>query len=131
MERAGKLISRLKLPTGSVSPEALARAAWPAAVGKRIAFRTRVVSLAGSRLIVEVGDSVWQRQLSVLKAQILNKLDEVLGPSIVSGIEFRVAVPRRLPQKAEQLARPEDEADGIEDPVLRRIYKEKRKRQSA
>jgi predicted nucleic acid-binding Zn ribbon protein len=131
MERAGRLIARLKLPAGSVAPEGLARAAWPPAVGKRIAAHTRAVSLTGSYLVVEVEDAIWQRQLFTLKSQILKKLEEITGQSIVSDIEFRVAVPRRLPQRAERLSATQDDADQIQDPVLRRIYKQKRKRDPA
>jgi predicted nucleic acid-binding Zn ribbon protein len=131
MERAGKLIAKLKLPKGSISEEALALAAWPAAVGKRIASNTRAISLIGSSLIVEVEDAVWQRQLSVLENQILKKLEEIAGPSIVSEIEFRLVVPRRLPQRAELPRAVADEADEIRDPVLRKIYKGHRKRESA
>ena len=131
MERVSRLIGRLRLPPNSVSPEELARAGWPVAVGKRIASHTRAASLAGSRLIVEVEDGVWQRQLSVLRVQILKKLEEVLGPSLVSEIEFRIAIARRLPQRAERLKPAGDDADEIQDPVLRKIYKDKRKRASA
>jgi len=131
MERAGRLIAGLKLPAGSVSREELARRAWPVAVGKRIAAHTRPSSLIGSRLIVEVEDAVWQRQLGALKRQILEKLDGVVGPSTISEIEFRIAVPRRPPKRAEKPEAAKDEADGIQDPVLRIIYREKRKRESA
>jgi predicted nucleic acid-binding Zn ribbon protein len=131
MERAGRLISKLKLPAGSVSLDELARAGWPAAVGKRIAARARAVSLAGNRLIVEVEDSIWQRQLSVLKKQILRKLEEVLGRSVVVDVDFRVLPRRRLPQLAEPDRQPKDESDQIQDPVLRTIYREQRRRRPA
>lgn len=131
MERAGKLISRLKLPPGSVDPEKLAIAAWPVAVGKRIARHTRAASLVRDNLIVEVEDAIWQRQLFVLRSQIVRKLGEVLGASIVREVEFRIAVPRRPPQRSERLKTVEDEADRIEDPLLRKIYKQMRKRAPA
>lgn len=132
MERAGRLISKLKLPPGSVSLEDLARAGWPAAVGQRIAAHARAVSLAGNRLIVEVEDVVWQRQLFVLKKQILKRLEEVLGRSVVADVDFRMIPRRRQPRSAEA-PRPvkNDDADQIQDPVLRAIYKEKRGRRSA
>jgi predicted nucleic acid-binding Zn ribbon protein len=131
MERAGRLIARLKLPAGSVSGEELVRAAWPVAVGKRIASHTRAIALVRSALKVEVEDAIWQRQLYVLRGQILKKLEQIVGPSIVSEIEFRLAVPRRLPQRAERHRATGDDADQIQDPVLRTIYKEYRKRGSA
>jgi hypothetical protein len=131
MERAGRLIARLKLPQGAVSHERLACAAWPVAVSDRIARHARAVSLVRSRLVVEVEDIIWQRQLFSLRGPILKKLGQVIGEPIVTEIEFRIAIPRRLPQRAEQSKITADEADRIEDPVLRRIYKENRKRASA
>src|ERR671936_351644 len=103
MDRAGKLISRLKLPAGSVDREKLAVAAWAAAVGKTIAKHTRAVSVVRSCLIVEVEDAVWQRQLLVLRSQIVKKVETILGSSIVHDVEFRIAIPRRLPQREERL----------------------------
>lgn len=130
MDRAVKLISRLSLPRGCVTPEELARAAWPQAVGRRIASRARAVALADSTLIVEV-DEVWQGQLSTLRSQILARLKEVLGKEIVADMDLRVRIPRRLPQRAEQAQLSPDEAERIEDPVLRRLYKLSRKRSLA
>jgi hypothetical protein len=131
MERAGRLIAGLKIPAGSVSLEELARKAWPTAVGKRIASHTRAVSLTGGRLIVDVEDVIWQRQLRSLKGQILERLEAVLGDETVGNIEFRLAIPRRLPQRAERPTAVKDEADCIQDPVLRIIYIEARKNESA
>lgn len=131
MQRAGGLISKLGLPASAVSPEELACAGWPPAVGKRIAAHARAVSLAGNRLVVEVEDVIWQRQLSVLKAQILKKLEEVLGPSVVADVEFRIPARRRLPQRAELPQQARDDADQIQDPWLRTIYKQQRRRRSA
>ncbi len=87
--------------------------------------------MVGSRLIVEVEDAVWQRQLGTLERQILEKLDAVVGRLTISAIEFRIAVPRRPPRRAEKPEAAKDEADGIQDPVLRIIYREKRKKESA
>ena len=131
MERAGRLISKLGLPAGTVSIEQLACAGWPAAVGKKIAARTRAVFLAGGRLRVEVEDAIWQRQLTVLKFQILKKLEEVLGQGAVKDVEFRVSPRRRLPQRAVVPRQGQDEADQIPDPVLRNIYRQQRRRRSA
>jgi hypothetical protein len=131
MERAARLIAKLKLPPGAVSPQDLAVAAWTSAVGQRIAARTRPLALVSDRLVVEVEDQVWQRQLFVLKAQVVRRLEEVLGQSLVRDVEFRLAVRRREPRRVEKPPSTADEADRIEDPVLRSIYKQQRKRRSA
>lgn len=128
MDRAGKLIRKLGLPGGCLTAEDLARAAWPQAVGRRIASHTRVVALFGSRLVVEVEDAIWQRQLETLRGQILSKLQEVAGKETVQAVEFRPGIPRRLPQRAGDARAAEDEADHIQDPVLRRLYIASRRR---
>ncbi len=80
-----------------------------------------------TRLIVEVEDQVWQRQLFALTSHILRNLDKSLGPGLVEDLEFRIVPRRREPQRA-HLPIPAlfDEADGIADPVLRGIYRASR-----
>jgi hypothetical protein len=130
MERASRLIGKL---TGPIDADDLARAAWPIAVGKKVAARARPTRMVRGRLIVEVEDSVWKKQLFALSGQILTNLERHLGPGIVEDLEFRVMPPRRDAQRA-AVAQPgldgtsPDEADGIADPVMRNMYKLARKR---
>ena len=131
MERASKVLGKLNLPQGTVDPEIIVCAAWAGAVGKKVAAHTRAARLVRSHLIIEVEDSIWQRQLFVLRSQIRRKIDESIGAGVVEDIEFRVA-PRRLgPQLAQHSTAARDDADGIADPVLRNIYKASRKRELA
>ncbi len=131
MDRAGKIIHGLKIPGGCLPPEALVRAAWPQAVGKRIAAHTRPVALVSARLIVEVEDAIWQRQLETMCGQILPRLRDLAGKESVAALDFRVGVPRREPQRAGQARAKRDDADLIADPVLRSVYKAARKRSLA
>lgn len=128
MERAARLIGKLKL---CATPEELARAAWPVAVGKRIAAHASAAALDGSRLIVEVEDAVWQRNLKTLESQIVRRMEEVLGSRLVGGLAFRPMLPRRMPQREERAARPADEADAISDTAMRRVYKVARRKATA
>jgi hypothetical protein len=127
MERASSLLRLLHLPEGAVDPEDIARAAWAAAVGKRIAAHARVTRFSGSTLEVQVEDDVWAAQLRTLSRQILINLEKSLGSPMVTSIYFRVYPLRRGPQRAGRAASP-DEADRIDDPVLRSIYKSSRNR---
>jgi len=127
MERAGRVLGKMK----QLSDEDLIVAAWPNAVGKKIASHTRAVNLVRSRLVVDVEDAVWQRQLFTLRGQILAKLEQVAGRPIAGEIEFRIAIPRREPQREELSARLPDEADAIPDFALRSIYKAARRRATA
>jgi len=134
MERAGRFLGKMKL-NDAISHEELARAAWPTAVGKRIAQHAVAKSLVRGSLIVEVEDGIWQKQLFFLRGQILWKIRATLGDAIVKDVEFRIAPPlqRRPPQPAQtlQAAKPVDDADAILDPVLRMVYKQARKKASA
>ena len=88
MERASKLIRRL---SGDViTPEQLCCAAWPEAVGKKISAHTRPAKLVRNRLVVEVEDHTWQRQLFALTPHILNNLEKTLGRGLVEDLEFRI-----------------------------------------
>lgn len=131
MERASRLIGKLRLPDGAVSEEELACAAWTVAVGKRIAGHARAERLVRSKLVVGVDDAVWQRQLFHMSRMILSRVQEVMGAKVVDDIEFRVAPPKRGPQRADHIALPGDEANGIADRGLRRLYVASRKREMA
>lgn len=135
MERAGRLIGKLKIPAGSMSPEELAQAAWAPAVGKKIAAHTAATGLIRGTLIVEVEDMIWQRQLTAMLSQIMRRVQEITGTALVEGIAFRPMVPRRMPQRAESVrstgAASLDEADGISDAIFRSMYKTSRKKASA
>lgn len=145
MERAGKTLARLKL-SKTISTEELAYVAWPEAVGVTIARYTTPIALVRNKLVVEVEDATWQQPLFQLETQILKRIAEVLGPGVVRDLEIRIARPRRPPQRATQLTRTQltpgpipstappalsDDADRIQDAVLRTIYKQSRKKASA
>ncbi len=130
MDRAGKVLRGLALPPECRDPEALARRAWPLAVGKRIAARTRAVGYYEGCLQVEVVDPVWLPQLQTMGGQILARVQEVAGTDVVRAIRFRQGAPRIEPQRA-AAARSADEAEEIADPMLRRIYRQSRTRSLA
>lgn len=127
MERASRFLGKL---TGPIDIDDLARAAWPLAVGKKVAARTRPARMVRTRLIVEVEDLVWKKQLFTLSKQILTNLEQHLGQGIVDDLEFRIMPPRRDPQRAEvaQPSRTDDDADQIADPTMRNMYKLARKK---
>lgn len=133
MERASKLIRGLGFSGEIITPEQLACAAWPEAVGKKIASHTRPAKLVRTRLVVEVEDHTWQKQLFALTRDILKNLDKTLGRGLIEDLEFRI-VPRKLEPEIARVATPAlfvDDADAISDPVLRGIYKQSRKKAQA
>lgn len=135
MQRAVRLFQNSKLSKQLACDEDVARAIWPEAVGKVIAAHTSRVKLVRTTLVVEVEDAIWQRQLNRLTPQILGRIRKLTGSTFVEGLEFRIAIPRRQPQRVEA---PEDvspsradEADTITDPGMQRVYRMLRKRSSA
>ena len=134
MESAGRLIGKLNRAKRVLSDEDFARAAWPQAVGKKIAAHTSVAKLVRKTLVVEVEDMVWQRQINTLRPQIVAALAKVAGPSLVDDIELRPMTPRQEPKRAATARREltaADEADSIADSQLRRLYKNSRKKATA
>jgi hypothetical protein len=134
MDRASKVIRGLRLPGETLTVEELVRGAWANAVGKRVAEHTRAAKLVRTKLVVEVEDAVWQRQLFALTKQIVRNLEKSIGPGIVDDLEFKV-MPRRRDAARATISVPKaaplfDEADAIQDPVLRDIYRAARKRES-
>jgi len=131
MERASRLIGKLTTGGSPLDHDELARTAWPLAVGKKVAARTRAARMVRTRLIVEVEDATWQRQLFALSGQILANLEKRLGQGIVEDLEFRVIPPRMEAQRAaaaQSTPAAWDDAELIADPVLRNLYKCARKK---
>lgn len=140
MERAGRIIAKLRTAQKHFTREELTLAAWPAAIGKRLAGRTRAVMLQEGRLTVLVEDEQWRRNLFGLRLQILRNLGELLETAAPESIEFRIGPQRRPPAREEAVNqfsltapdhRPVDDADAIADPVLRRIYVNSRRKARA
>ena len=127
MERAGRLIGKMKVSPGVTDPETRAQAAWPVAAGNKIAAKTRPTNLVRGTRVVEVEDIVWQRQLNTLRHFLLRNLHKELGETLVTEIDFR-PMPRKLaPQRAET-ARP---IEGIQDPVLGMLFRQSQKKATA
>jgi predicted nucleic acid-binding Zn ribbon protein len=125
MERAGRLFGKSRLMSQVADPETRARAAWHVAAGIKVARHTRATALVRSTLVVEVGDAVWQRQLTTLRHDLLRNLAKELGEAMVTEIDFRPMPARRQPQRAESARRPSP--GNIEDPVLAMLYERSRR----
>jgi hypothetical protein len=126
MERAGRLLTQLK--SDSIPAENLARTAWPKAVGKVISAHTQAATMVRDRLIIDVEDHTWQKQLVPLTAQILRKLEALIGPGAVGDIEFRVAPLRIRPRRETMLPLFDANPDLPGDPVFRHLYMLDRRR---
>lgn len=80
-----------KWEQGSVKKGNAVRRAWTSAAGEDTAKHTRPVSLKNGVLMVIAEDSVWLYKLTLEKAQIMNKFNNVYtGRLKAQTIRFRV-----------------------------------------
>lgn len=121
MERAGRILGKLKLPEMS-DPETRARAAWAMAAGKKIAEHTRATMLVRDTLVVEVEDYVWQKNLATLERFLIENLTKAMGEAVVKKLDLR-PMPRRMAPRRAETARGGD----IQDPVLDLIYRQSKR----
>lgn len=131
MERVTRLLAKLK--SDSLPLEDLTREVWPLAVGKIIAGHSQYAGLVRRTLVIEVEDAIWRKQLTAITPDILRKLASLIGPHLVTDLEFRVAPLRMRPRKERPLPLFDspDEANHIADPIFRRLYKADRHRRTA
>jgi predicted nucleic acid-binding Zn ribbon protein len=61
---------------------------WPALVGEGLAKTTTVVALHGSRVVLNVPDQIWRRQLIRMTPQLLARLNEPWGTRRITDIAF-------------------------------------------
>ena len=83
MERAGQVLGKLKLAKQGVSDEELARRPGLRLSAKKSPCVRGRCGLVRTRLVMEVEDAVWQRQLWTLQGQILQGIEQVLGRKVV------------------------------------------------
>lgn len=62
---------------------------WPEVVGERIAKVTKPVNIQNGVLLVKVKSAVWRMELTLMKQQIIDRLNESLGKPVVKDIKFR------------------------------------------
>ena len=104
---------------------------WAKAVGPGIARHSQPASIRGRRLTVIVDSSAWMQQLSMLKPEIIAKVNARLGPDGIEGITLKLGElegPAGPPEESRPAAGPLDTAErdrieeylaGIADPDAR------------
>jgi predicted nucleic acid-binding Zn ribbon protein len=91
---------------------------WERAVGKVIASHARPSTLRGKKLTVVVDSSTWMQQLSLLKPEIIEKVNAEMGPNAVTSI---------LLQLGDVHARSADVERTVERPVAPLTPEDRRK----
>lgn len=70
--------------------EIATRIAWTRAAGEGLRPHAVPFRLFRRTLIVLVGDPIWQYQLQIMAAELVFRINQILGGSIVDFIEFRI-----------------------------------------
>ncbi len=71
--------------------DAACQAAWKPAVGEALSVHARPMKFEDPVLTIAVADNVWQRQLELMRPQLLFRLNSVLGIPLVKLIQICVA----------------------------------------
>jgi predicted nucleic acid-binding Zn ribbon protein len=61
---------------------------WPRLVGEKLAELTSVTGVQGARVVVNVPDQVWRKQLSKMRPQLLAKLNQPWATPWIKEISF-------------------------------------------
>lgn len=87
-EILGSVMTGLEMP-GDIELKGKVFLAWEEAVGDA-ASHTRPFRFRGSTLMVEITEPAWLTELSMRKADILNRLERAVGEKVVEDIRFEV-----------------------------------------
>jgi len=61
---------------------------WPSLVGSKLANTTKVTAVHGSRVVINVPDKIWRRQLFAMRPQLLEKLNAPWATPWIKEIAF-------------------------------------------
>ncbi len=113
--------------------EAAAFAAWKHAAGDGLKEHAVPVKLEERTLTVAVADPIWQRQLHLMRGQLMFRVNTLLGQPVVGAIDF--VIDSRIFAQMNQDVEPDEEpldnevplelwsaANAIHDQELRRTF---------
>ena len=111
---------------------------WQKAVGPKISAQTRPDRLKRNTLFVKVSSSVWMQQLHILKQEIIEKINELLGKELIKNVHFSIGeIPSAMPTNSYSLSFSPDSyplrdkdrklieksISSVEDPELKEILR--------
>ena len=113
--------------------EAAAIAAWKHAAGDGLKEHAVALKLENRTLTIAVGDSIWQKQLTSMRGELLFRVNTTLGQPLVSSFHFVIDPERAKPrvEQPEEIEEPLDNevplelwsaANAIQDKELRRKF---------
>ena len=74
---------------------------WRKAVGPGIARHAQPAAIRGKRLTVVVDSSAWMQQLSLMKPEVLSRVNDRLGPDGIESITLKLGELERADERPE------------------------------
>src|ERR1700687_1454486 len=87
-----RLLPKLLNATGGnpEMAEIAAKIAWTRAAGDGLRRHAIPFRLFRKTLVVSVADVIWQRQMNSMSAELISRINRLLGREVVDTIEFRI-----------------------------------------
>lgn len=87
-----RLLPKLLNATGAnpEMAEIAAKLAWSRAAGDGLRRHAIPFRLYRTTLVVSVADVIWQRQMNSMSAELISRINRLLGREVVDTIEFRI-----------------------------------------
>ena len=94
-----RLLPKLLNATGAnpEMAEIAAKLAWTRAAGDGLRRHAIPFRLYRKTLVVSVADAIWQKQMQSMNAELVSRINKLLGREVVDDIEFRID-PARVEQ---------------------------------
>jgi len=87
-----RLLPKLLNATGAnpEMAEIAAKLAWTRAAGDGLRRHAIPFRLFRQTLVVSVADAIWQKQMQSMSAELVSRINKLLGREVVEDIEFRI-----------------------------------------
>ena len=87
-----RLLPKLLNATGAnpEMAEIAAKIAWTRAAGDGLRRHAIPFRLFRKTLVVSVADIIWQKQMQSMSAELISRINKLLGREVVEDIEFRI-----------------------------------------
>lgn len=109
-----RLLPKLLNATGAnpEMAEIAAKLAWSRAAGDGLRRHAIPFRLFQKTLVVSVADTIWQKQLQSMSAELVSRINRLLGREVVEIIEFRIdpATVEQVRANMQPTQSPRDEA---------------------
>jgi hypothetical protein len=113
-----RLLPKLLNATGAnpEMAEIAAKLAWTRAAGDGLRRHAIPFRLFRKTLVVSVADAIWQKQMQSMSAELVSRINKLLGRQVVEDIEFRID-PATVEQVRTDSQPRQDPRDKVRGPI--------------